>query len=334
MSNRQNHANGFSLIELMVVLAIIGTLVSLLLPAIQSAREASRKMSCSSNLRQIGIAIESFRTTNRTLPPGTVAKEYPQVPQTPWTFYRWSALAMLTPHLDGAVTYKKLDLQKPLYSINLSITPENAAGVKLTEPIFLCPADRKTTSNVSFGPSSYAACTGSGINGGTPNETDGLFFVNSLIVDSDVRDGMANTIAISESILGTSDPLARDPKTAYKFVLNAPLTERSCRTPVSWNYTDARGFSWANGEYRTTLYNHYLKPNSSEHDCISVQLGGGPDTRFTPFGWKAARSLHGPTVNVLFGDGAVQNISDGIDLNVWRAYATRSGSESVIDRLR
>jgi prepilin-type N-terminal cleavage/methylation domain-containing protein len=118
--------SAFTLIELLVVIAVISILVALLLPAVQAAREAARRMSCSNNMRQIGIAMHDHHAAMNKLPPGSVAKQYPNDPNTPWTFYRWSAFAMLSPYLENTAAYQILDLSKPLYNSSFSVTAENA----------------------------------------------------------------------------------------------------------------------------------------------------------------------------------------------------------------
>jgi hypothetical protein len=207
--------------------------------------------------------------------------------------------------------------------------PENAAGVRVLVPTFLCPSDRSVRVREAFGPINYAVSTGSGINGGTPENTDGLFYVNSRTRFGEVLDGTSNTLAMSESLLGESGATTRNPKVAYRFVFSAPLTDRRCETAFAWNYTDPRGFSWANGEYRNGMYNHYFPPNAPDADCIGVRIGGGPSRTFAPFGWKTARSMHNSGVSISRADASTGLINNDIDLAVWRALATRAGGEII-----
>jgi len=320
---------GFSLIELLVVIGIIGVLASLLLPAIQQAREAARRMKCSSNLRQIGIAAANHHTSMKRFPPGTVAKQYASAPSHPWTFYRWSTLAMLSPYLENTNAYNALDLTQPLYNTSYGVTLDNQKGAKMWVSLFLCPSDQPVQLQPSFGPTNYAVCAGSGVDGGSPIDTDGMFYVNSETSYSDFLDGSSNTAIMSESLLGSTNNRNRDPKRSYKFHFATPITDAACRNAFAWNVSDPRGFAWVNGEFRCTLYNHYYSPNSKQHDCISPRMLGLPDTLFTPFGWRAARSLHVGGVNVLMGDGAMRFTNDSVDEDIWRAISTRGGGEVV-----
>jgi prepilin-type processing-associated H-X9-DG protein len=325
--NTPRGPSGLTLVEVLVVGAIISGLVALLLPAIQTSRDGARRTSCSNNLWQIAIATHAHETAMGCLPPGSVAKEYPESPQTAWTFYRWSALAMLSPYLENTAALNMLDLTKPLYSITLSVTPENAAGAKIVVPTFLCPSDRGTRAHPNFGPTNYAACTGSGAGGGTPEETDGIFSVNSKTRIAQIQDGMSHTVAFSESVLGVAGNSNREVTDSYTFVFAAPLTESACKSPLMWNYQDPKGFAWVSGEYRCALYNHFMPPNALTHDCISNRVSGPPASKYVPYGWRAARSRHPRGVNVLMADGSGQFVEDGVDPAVWRALSTRAGGE-------
>ncbi|MFM8327595.1 MAG: DUF1559 domain-containing protein [Pirellulaceae bacterium] len=320
---------GLTLVEVLVVVSIIGVLIGLLLPAVPAAREAARRMSCGNNLRQIGIALHNHHAALNQFPAGSVAREFPLSPMTPWTFYRWSALAMLTPYLEQSNVHRLLQLDKPLYTASFGISPESLEGVRVVVPTFLCPSDNYRSLHPRFAPTNYAMCTGSGRGGGTPIETDGVFFVNSQIGLRDILDGSSSTLAVSESMLGVSGMQSRDPRFAYRFTFTAPLTDSACATAGMWNYTDPRGFSWANGEYRNGLYNHKWLPNSDQADCMSPFLGGGFPTIYTPFGWKTARSKHSGGVQALRADGSVTFLNDAIDPPIWLAIATRQDGESI-----
>lgn len=312
--------------ELLVVIGIIGVLVALLLPAVQAARSAARNASCKNNLRQLGIAAHNHVAAKGHFPAGTVAREFPGNPRTPWTFYRWSALAELAPYLEKSVAYEALDLSVPLYDTSLAVTPQNVEAVRTVIPELLCPSDEGQTSNREFAPTNYAVCTGSGIGGGAPHETDGISFENSRITPARVVDGLSRTALAAESTLGQpTDGPHHDPQFEYKFLIRAPLTDGHCASSQLWNVNDPRGFAWVNGEYRAALYNHYLPPNSATPDCMGVVALGDASQRFRPYGWRTARSRHPGGTNLLLADGAVQFVDEAIDVQIWQALSTIDG---------
>lgn len=332
---RWTSPTGLTLIELVVVVALIGILVAMLLPAIQDARASARRISCQNNLRQIGVAMHHYEGAMGHLPAGAESREYPSAPSHPYTFYRWSALAHLTPYLEEESLHQSIDFSEPLYGPDLQVTAVNRASVAQTIPLFLCPSDRGEPVAAGFGPTNYATCTGSGTDGGSPFETDGLFFVNSRIRLSDVKDGTSKTIAASESLLGDGpqrlfNRQLVDPRTVYAFANAAPLTQKACGQARMWNFTNRRGFSWANGEYRCTLYNHYFGPNSDQVDCISALIVGDVSQRNVSFGWRGARSNHTGGVNVLMAGGSVHFVEDVVDLEIWRRIGTRRGDEGEV----
>ncbi len=326
---------GFTIVELLVVVAILATLVGLLLPAVQSARESARRTSCTNNLRQLGLAAANHESGRGRFPIGAESRQWDQRPDFPHQFFRWSVLAHLSPYYEQEQLLRGLDLTVPLYTglTPDSVAPQNKSIVKLTVPLFLCPSDVGGPVSDLFGPTNYAGCTGSGGGGGTPFETDGIYGINSRTRPGDVTDGLSKTVAFSESILGAGPKGERnrgsiDAATGYGFTFTAPLTEPACGRPFYYNFTDLRGFSWANGEYRTTLYNHARGPNSEVMDCLAALMSSPDLTRmYAGYGWRSARSRHGAGVNVGMADGSVRFVEDNIDADTWRGLATRAGNE-------
>ncbi len=320
----------FSLVELLVVIAIIGILVGLLLPAVQASRAAAARNACSNNLRQIGLAAHNHQSARGYFPSGSVAKEFAAEPWAAWSFYRWSALAELTPYLENTAAYDAIDLSVPLYASTFGVRPENIEAVKLVIPEFLCPSDIGRAVAESFGPTNYAVCAGSGAGGGTPRNTDGIFYVNSQTTPAKITDGLSKTALASESLLGQPQPASpHDPQREYKFSFSAPVSDAICNASAQWNISDARGFAWVSGEYRCGLYNHHDVPNAAVPDCMGVQIGGGVKLIYTPFGWRAARSNHAGGVNVLLADGSLRFVGSEVDAGVWKDLSTIAGGETA-----
>lgn len=318
-SGRPVWRSGMTIVELLTVIAIIGLLAGLLLPAIQSSREAARSLACKNNLKQLGLALHNHHAAYGRYPPGR-GSPFPRV---------FSAHAYLLPFCEGTV-FNALDFKAPPVTFDLPSGDVLGGGSNLIAaqvglPVFLCPSDPHTprVPGSTFGATNYAACSGSGTQqAGALTGADGVFYTGSATSVADIIDGSSHTIAFSERLLGNGagDSHARVAKAFWMWELSdrSSPTLETCRATSGGSWYAARGEKWIMGNYGNTLYNHYYPPNATDHDCMNITQ---------QVGFMSARSLHPGGVNAVFCDGSVRTIPATLELQLWRAWSTRADRE-------
>jgi prepilin-type processing-associated H-X9-DG protein len=328
-----------------VVIAIIAVLIGLLLPAVQSAREAGRRAQCLNNLKQIGIAAHNYHSAFGVLPFGKGASYDVSLPRTP-IYARWSAHSQLlmfieqgnlfnsinfdfppeTPSMPGAVPFM------PAYE---NPNRENATASRSMVVTFLCPSDLPTQPIWPGGNNYWCnqqswLCDLSEALASTiaPKEVPhGIFYYLSSVSFAKVTDGSSQTAFFSEKIRGQGTP---NPRTDSFITPNQSSLEATHSDCQSLNpltavpITHRIGWSWVMGEMCCTTYNHISPPNTNT--CGGVAF---PGTMANMSVQMPPSSYHPGGVHVLMGDGAVRFTRNEVSLPTWRALATRDGGEVI-----
>lgn len=203
--------HGFTLVELLVVIAIIGVLIALLLPAVQQAREAARRMTCSNKLRQVGIALHNYHDTYGKLPPGRVSTN------------RISWQVQILPQIEQNALFEAIStvgaFNQPWENVAAMTNTGSPPLAKTIVDAYICPSDtgdginqRLGTSPNQFGKSNYVGVFSAYHNPTDPTATnnaggtdrDATFYDNSKVKFADVTDGLSNTIIVAERRTGKS----------------------------------------------------------------------------------------------------------------------------------
>ena len=330
---------GFTLVELLVVIAVIGVLVALLLPAIQAARESARRTQCRSNLRQVGLAMLNFHDAKRRFPsayetqPGGAMGT--RNPETGDAGPGWTCLFQVLPYIEGSTAREAFDLKLPAWHV------DNGQAALQIIPTYLCPSvsdqtasyvvkDSSDNALAEFSRANYVANAGHIAVWETPDENltsiaNGPLFRDSRLRMKDITDGTSHTVFMGEQTPFHSDSTW------------VAIVPDSITCPTRW-------FPEAHCEPAAPQINVHSGPDAfHEHDHEhehdeEEEEEEDEDHDHTPVAHPPndphgyvdeMYSEHPGGCNVLFGDGSVRFISEDIDPMIWAAVSSRAGDEIV-----
>ena len=324
---------GLTLIEALVVMGIVGILAAIAIPAVMHARQSAWRTQCANHLRQIGLGLTNYESVHGVFPPSSLAS----VQENQSTV--WGTHVLLLPYIEQENLHDQINLRIGLQSP----AGENLTAMGGTPSLYLCPADFTPRDNVDAGRTAsafhnYSFNVG---NGFTVDDPDTVFtdttairpnglFLRPPVRTADVTDGLARTAAASERVHGQQvvdvDMSMKaelwHPRldTTYSMILEVPTPHNAYET--CRNLDGPRGGLPNNDNWLYDLgYTHQSTPNRTS--CWPSGPLSGWDGSLT------ASSRHAGGVNVAFADGRVDFVGEAVDLEVWRAAATRDGGETI-----
>jgi prepilin-type N-terminal cleavage/methylation domain-containing protein/prepilin-type processing-associated H-X9-DG protein len=318
----RRNSRGFTLIELLVVIAIIGVLIALLLPAVQSAREAARRSQCSNNMKQMGLAMMTYETSVGALPPPLIRTGRCAAPPagSGYVVHNTTGFTMILNQLEQSALYNAYNFSQASSNSSpytLPVAGDAAANTTVVSTLvaaFACPSDDEpglftqnpTTASDFYSAnqarrSNYMFCTGNTTDYNcehTPpaNNQRTAFYNGQSTRLRDVRDGMSNTALVAESVQGKQN------------VVFGPYWGAGLHTAVHGRVLPPP----------TTDYQYFM-PNAAWKE---------PNPSKLQYAW-ALGSRHPGGLHLLFGDGSVHFLKDSINPQTWWAIQTIKGGEVI-----
>ena len=346
----QNQAKAFTLVELLVVIAIIGILIALLLPAVQAAREAARRMQCQNHLKQYGLSLHTYNDSFGGLPRMEFRFQggtniWPPPYDTTSANTDLSIHVRILPYVEQGAFLAPFNNNVPVYSSLSGMTSEIREIVGISLPMLNCPSESESKNPVrpTSGPTgmpvpvagtNYVFCNGTGVGqyyqiSNVPTK-DGLFSHKTTGLQQ-IVDGTSNTIAISETLLAFEASEAVNDRKAWRRMAftdkaggsgesgyeNIDLLAAAQEAPPTGG---SRGFPWVSSRGTATGFSTYYTPNFG---APGNWIRGANNSNY-----NFTSSNHTGGVGTCNADGSVKFVSDSVALEIWRAASTCNGGET------
>jgi prepilin-type N-terminal cleavage/methylation domain-containing protein len=329
---------GFTLVELLVVIAIIAVLIGLLLPAVQSAREAARRVACQNNLRQLGLAVHNYESVRQHYPPASDLKGSRAAGGS--TAQPWSGQSLILPYLEGDSLYRRIDFQNGYHSdANRALLPPWGVAASRVD-VLMCPSEPRDHARLApdgtpqHYPLNYAVSVGHYLIHDPASKTDGgaAFAPDGRLRHGSFTDGLSNTLAMSEVKAFT--PRYHDCSTPSS---SPPATPADVFTSGgAWSTSNGHtewvcGRSIHNG-FTTTFPPNTVIPHTRDGQSFDISVSSrreGLSPTEPTYGVIPSRSYHPGGVNTLSMDGSVRTVASSIDGQAWRSLGSRAGGEIV-----